>query len=125
MHPQRLAAVRVAGEALWCGVPVVTIRGATFAQRVAASLLHTAGLDELACADVAAYRSTVLALASDPHRRQALRMHLEAQRSVSPLFDGARFANDLEQLYRRMWERCSGGLRPEHLPAAESPAPAP
>ena len=114
-----------AGEALWCGVPVVTIRGATFAQRVAASLLHTIGLDELACADVAAYRSTVLALASDPHRRQALRMHLEAQRSVNPLFDGARFANDLEQLYRRMWERCIVGLRPEHLPAAEAPAPAP
>ena len=109
-----------AGEALWCGVPVVTIQGATFAQRVASSLLHTVGLDELVCGDAASYRSTVLSLAADPSRRVQIQAHLVAQRGVSPLFDGARQARDLEQLYRRMWERTTQGLPPEHLPALAS-----
>ena len=106
-----------AGEALWCGVPVVTIKGRTFAQRVAASLLHAVNLDQLVCADTMSYRSTLLSLAADPARRSQLRAHLLAQRSASPLFDGARQARALEQLYSRMWERTTQGLPPEHLPA--------
>ena len=106
-----------AGEALWCGVPVVTIKGRTFAQRVAASLLHAVGLDELVCADTQSYCATLLSLAADPARRSQLRAHLLAQRSASALFDGARQARALEQLYSRMWERSTQGLPPEHLPA--------
>jgi len=97
-----------AGEALWVGLPVVTVRGATFAQRVAASLLHQVGLDELVCDSAAGYVEQVLALAADAPRRAALRTHLAAQRSTSPLFDGVAFARDIEALYR---------LPPEHLPA--------
>ncbi len=111
-----------AGEALWCGVPLVTLQGATFAQRVASSLLHTAGLDELITADTDTYRNTVLALAADPARRERIKTHLVAQRSAGPLFDGRRFARDIEQLYRRMWARCTSGARPEHLPAAAAEA---
>ncbi|MCE9661120.1 MAG: hypothetical protein K8R60_21535 [Burkholderiales bacterium] len=108
-----------AGEALWVGVPVVTIEGRTFAQRVASSLLRTSGLPELVSADVDAYRATVVALARDPARRAALRERLQTARSSNPLFDGARFARDIEQLYRRMWQRALAGDRPEHLPAAD------
>jgi len=107
-----------ASEALWVGVPVVTLQGATFAQRVAASLLHAVALDELVCGDVGAYRDTVLALAADASRRERLRAHLLQQRTASPLFDGERCARDLEQLFLRMWERAVQGLAPEHLPAA-------
>lgn len=107
-----------AGEALWCGVPVVTLRGRTFAQRVAASLLHTVRLDDLVCADRDAYRAQVLALCADPARRGALREHLHAQRATSALFDGRRFARDIEALYLRMWERAANGENPAHLPAA-------
>ena len=107
-----------AGEALWVGVPVVTIEGRTFAQRVASSLLRTVGLPELVCADTISYRASVAALARDPGRRAALRTWLDGQRRSSPLFDGARFARDIESLYLRMWERCVAGERPEHLPAA-------
>ncbi len=111
-----------AGEALWVGVPVVTIQGATFAQRVASSLLQTSGLPELVCADADAYRATVVALARDSVRRAALRERLQAERSSNALFDGAGFARDIEQLYRRMWQRALAGDRPEHLPAADPQA---
>jgi predicted O-linked N-acetylglucosamine transferase (SPINDLY family) len=105
-----------ASEALWAGVPPVTVIGQTFAQRVAASLLHASGLPELACRDVAHYEQTVQQLAADAQRRGALRNRLIAQRS-HPLFDGARFARDIEALYQRMWARAVAGLPPEHLPA--------
>ena len=106
-----------AGEALWCGVPVVTLIGATFAQRVAASLLHSVALAELVCTDGPAYQRTVLALAADAPRRAALRAHLLEQRRSSPLFDGAGFARRIEALYLRMWTRAVAGLAPEHLAA--------
>ena len=106
-----------AGEALWCGVPVVTLRGATFAQRVAASLLHTVYLDELVCTERDAYRAQVLALCADAPRRAAIRRHLQIQRGSNPLFDGRRFARDVEALYLRMWERATNGDAPAHLPA--------
>ncbi len=94
-----------AGEALWMGVPVVTILGETFAQRVGASLLHQVGLDELVCTSEEAYAGTIVALAEDPSRRAALRDRLERARSASPLFDGERFARDIEALYQDLWAR--------------------
>jgi predicted O-linked N-acetylglucosamine transferase (SPINDLY family) len=106
-----------ASEALWVGVPVVSLQGRTFAQRVAASLLGAVALPELACTDRASYRATVLTLAADAPKRAALRAHLDAQRGASPLFDGARFARDIEALYTRMWERAVAGRLPDHLPA--------
>jgi predicted O-linked N-acetylglucosamine transferase (SPINDLY family) len=106
-----------AGEALWVGVPVITVQGRTFAQRVAASLLGTLGLDELVAGDVAAYSALVVALAGDAPRRATLRAELVARRTTMPLFDGAAFARDIESLYRRMWQRAVTGQAPAHLPA--------
>jgi predicted O-linked N-acetylglucosamine transferase (SPINDLY family) len=103
------------GEALWVGLPVVTMIGPTFAQRVAASLLHAVALDELVCSDAAGYVDLAVALANDPGRRAALRTHLATRRTACGLFDGAAFARDIEALYRRMWERSLAGMRPEHL----------
>lgn len=106
-----------AGEALWVGVPVVTLIGQTFAQRVAASLLHALQLDELVCADLETYRAQVLALAGDAARRASLKRHLAAQRDANPLFDGAAFARDLEALLQRMWQQALRGAPPQHLAA--------
>jgi len=109
-----------ASEALWAGVPPVTLIGETFAQRVAASLLHASGLPELVCRDVTHYEHTILQLAAQPAHRQALRERLTAQRAGHPLFDGTRFARDIEALYERMWTRAIAGLPPEHLAAQPS-----
>jgi predicted O-linked N-acetylglucosamine transferase (SPINDLY family) len=59
----------------------------------------------------------VLELAASPERRAALRERLVAQRG-GPLFDGVRFARDIEALYERMWARAVAEQAPEHLPAA-------
>jgi predicted O-linked N-acetylglucosamine transferase (SPINDLY family) len=107
-----------ASDALWAGVPVLTLRGRSFASRVACSLDHAMGLTDLVHDDVAAFEAGAIALGHDRPRRAALRRHLEDRRSASPLFDSARFARDLENLYQRMAERCAACLPTEHLPAA-------
>ena len=107
-----------ASDALWMGVPLATVIGETFASRVAASLLTTVGLDTLVFADAAAYQAGVIALLQQPEQLQALRDQLAQARVTSSLFDGGRFAGDLEALYRRMVERSRAGLAPQALAAA-------
>ena len=109
-----------ASDALWMGVPLATVIGETFASRVAASLLTAVGLDALVFADAPAYEAGVIELLQQPERLQAMRNHLAQGRSTFPLFDGGRFARDLESLYRRMVERSRAGLGPQALAAAPS-----
>lgn len=90
-------------EALWLGVPVVTLAGTRHAARVGASLLRCAGLDALIARDVDDYVARAAALARDATRRHALRASMRARIGASPLTDGARFARGFEAALRRMW----------------------
>lgn len=85
-----------AADALWAGLPVLTVDGGAFAGRVAASLLGAAGLAELATADLRAYEDTAVALAAEPGRLARFRHHLDATRATSPLFDPRPYARELE-----------------------------
>ena len=107
-----------ASDALWAGLPLLTLSGEIFASRVAGSLLRAVGLEELITHDAAAYEATAVALLRDPARLAALRRRLVEGRLSHPLFDSARFTADLEALYERMAARARAGLTPEHLPAA-------
>lgn len=107
-----------AAEALWAGLPVVTLKGRTFAQRVAASLLEAVGLAEWVAVDAKGYRSRIDHLCRHAHEREAIRAHLQAQRGVSPLFDAKAFALNFEALIGRMWTRACHGLEPAPLAAA-------
>lgn len=107
-----------ASEALWAGVPVLTVPGDTFASRVAASLVSACGLPQMACADEATYVRMAVALAHKPEALRTLQQHLREERLRLPLFDTARYARDYEALLQRMFERQQAGLPPDHLPAA-------
>ncbi|MGC2856230.1 hypothetical protein ACM64Y_12225 [Novispirillum sp. DQ9] len=100
-------------DALWMGVPVVTVMGQGFASRVAASLLRAVGMAELVSASMADHEALALTLARQPDRLRALRQRLEAARGTAPLFDTPRFARHLERAYRMMWDRHAAGLPPE------------
>ena len=107
-----------ASDALWAGVPVLTMIGQSFASRVAASLVATLGLPELVCDDLGGYTAKALHYACDPGALAELRRRVELGTADSPLFDGQRFARDLEELLLRMVERHDAGLAPEPLAAA-------
>jgi predicted O-linked N-acetylglucosamine transferase (SPINDLY family) len=91
-------------DALWMGVPIVTLVGsATAFGRAGWSQLSNLGLHELAAETPEQYVSCAIQLASDLPRLQALRRTLRQRMQESPLMDGQRFARNVEQAYRQMW----------------------
>jgi predicted O-linked N-acetylglucosamine transferase (SPINDLY family) len=80
-----------ASDALWMGVPVITRKGKTFASRVAESLLTAHGFPDLVAGNPEEYFQLALELAKNGKKRGKLRKRLERARTVSPLFDTARF----------------------------------
>ncbi len=104
-----------ASDALWAGLPVVTMRGKSFAARVAASLLHAVDLPELITDTPETYEHLALALATDPARLAALRTKLAANRPTTPLFDTPQFTRDIEQAYTLAHQRRLDGLQPDHI----------
>ena len=104
-----------ASDALWAGVPLVTCRGAAFAARVSASLLHSMGCPELITATPAEYELLARRIASTPALAGELRARLAGARHTTTLFDTARYCRDLESAYLRMWERCQRGEAAQHF----------
>lgn len=98
-------------EALWMGVPVVTLTGATFAGRHATSHLSAAGLADTCVATSAEdYVARAVELAADLDGLAALRATLRAQVEASTLADGAGFTRHLEDLFREAWRAwCNEG----------------
>lgn len=104
-----------ASDALWAGLPVLTLAGRQFAARVAASLLHAVGLPELVTTDRAAYAALALDLARNPHRLAVLRERLARNRTTTALFDTAGFTRRLERAYAEMHRRRLDGVMPDHF----------
>ena len=99
-------------EALWMGVPVVTLEGNTVVSRQSYSALANVGLtNELAFADIGAYVAGAIALAGDPQRLEDLRKQLRPRMAASPLCQPGPFTRVLETLYRRMWQAWCRGER--------------
>jgi len=90
-------------EALWMGVPVVTLLGTHHVARVGASLLAHGGLSELIARDEAGYIALAEGLARDPNRLDTLRAGLRERVLRSPLGDHAGFARVMETAFRAMW----------------------
>jgi protein O-GlcNAc transferase len=107
-----------ASDALWAGLPVLTSPGATFAGRVAASLVAAAGLPELVVPSLDAYERRALDLARTPQRLRDLRAKLEANRSTAPLFDMSAYVRNIETAYARMWETWRSGQSPSAFAVA-------
>jgi predicted O-linked N-acetylglucosamine transferase (SPINDLY family) len=106
-------------DALWAGLPVITLRGSHFASRVSASLLTAFGLPGLIADSLEAYCDLAIALAGDAARLAALRVDIARRRATAPLFDTARFARDLERAYGEMWRRHDAGEPVRRLVVAE------
>lgn len=107
-----------ASDALWGGLPVLTMAGRSFAARVAASLLQAAGLAELITESRDDYAALALALARDPVRLGKLRARLEQNRRTCPLFDTARYTRDLESAFSAAIDREAAGLAPQDISVA-------
>lgn len=99
-------------DALWAGLPLLTLTGESFASRVASSLLNAVGLSELVTDTLPAYEALALELATAPGRLAAIKAKLASQRLSAPLFDTDRFRRHIESAYVTMHERRLRGEPP-------------
>jgi len=90
-------------EALWMGVPVITLRGNRHAGRVGASIMHHVGLPELIAENLDEYVEKAVSLANDPKRLVHLRKSLRPQMRNSSLMNIASFTKSIEDAYREIW----------------------
>jgi predicted O-linked N-acetylglucosamine transferase (SPINDLY family) len=133
-HPEHLARQQLAdlfldtrlwnahttgADALWCGVPLVTLPGEHPASRLGASLLRALGLDELIAKDAAEYEALAIELASHPDRHRELKERLRRNRDTQPLFDVPRYVRNLERAYLEMWRIHESGAPPRPFDVAE------
>jgi predicted O-linked N-acetylglucosamine transferase (SPINDLY family) len=96
-------------EALWQGVPVVTLAGRPSVGRFGASILHAAGLDDWITGDVEAYVARAIAAGSDRDALARLRPTLRARLAASALLDAAGLAREVEHVCRELWDQwCAG-----------------
>jgi predicted O-linked N-acetylglucosamine transferase (SPINDLY family) len=110
-------------EALWMGVPVVTLPGDRPASRQSVGFLDHVGLNDCVARSPAEYVECAAALAADSARLTALRRSLRSRMTASPLCNGALFTPTLEAAFREMWRRWCAGEAPAAFEAAQA-APA-
>jgi predicted O-linked N-acetylglucosamine transferase (SPINDLY family) len=104
-----------ASDALWVGLPVLTLLGKSFAGRVGASLVRAVGLPELVTETPDAYEALAVELATDPVRLKALKDKLAMNRLSCPLFNLGLFTQHIEAAYAQMSTRYRAGEKPDHI----------
>ena len=104
-----------ASDALWAGLPVLTLKGKSFAARVASSLLSALGMAELVTNSTKDYTEKAVHLANHIDELKLLRVKIEQNKHISPLFNTPLFTRHLEAAYRSMMQRLLEGKGPEHI----------
>ena len=92
-------------DALWQGVPVVSLAGDEFRARAGMSILNAIGLPQLVARSAADYRVLVADLARDPEQLQRWRADLRQTMRNSPLCDAPAYTRALEDIYRGIWRK--------------------
>ena len=98
-------------DALWMGVPVVTLVGRTIVGRAGLCQARNLGLEALVAWTPEEYVKIAVDLCRDLERLGELRAGLRGRRESSPLMDAPRFARNMEAAYRKVWQRWCEGRR--------------
>ncbi len=94
-------------EAIWQGVPVLTFTGDRWISRTSATILCNAGLEGFVCSDVGTYVETAVRWGSSPgsaRKLRDLRAGIRARLRKTPVYDAARLAACMEDVYRDLWQ---------------------
>ncbi|MFO7716073.1 tetratricopeptide repeat protein [Desulfosarcina sp.] len=100
-------------DALWAGIPVITIKGSHFASRMSASILNAVGLNDLVLGDEDSYRKVAVGLGKNRKLVEEVKERLAANRLEKSLFDTHGFVKNLEKAYSKMWEGYRNGMKPK------------
>ena len=92
-------------NALWAGLPVITMPGKTFVQRMSASTLNASNLDELVLDTLSAYEDKAVELALSQQALTLVKEKIDGARKLSPVFDTALYVKNLETLFKEIMHR--------------------
>ena len=102
-------------DALWAGLPILTLQGETFASRVASSLLNAIGLPELITKNSYEYEKKAIELGNDLSKVIDLKKKLEFNKFTKPLFNIKLFTSHIEQAYLEIYKRYNENQKPENI----------
>jgi predicted O-linked N-acetylglucosamine transferase (SPINDLY family) len=105
----------MASEALWMGLPLLTCPGDNFSNRMAASLLNCLDLPELIASSHEDFEKRAIEFARDPKQLEAIKEKLVSHAKTHPLFDMARYTNNLENAFEQIVTKTRNGLPPDHI----------
>ena len=117
----RCNAHATASDALWAGVPVLTVPGEGYAARVGASLCHAVGLPDMVAATPEDYEQLALELATDAGGLAEVRARLARNRDTMPLFDSEGFTRHIEAAFELAYDRYWSGMEPDHIMVPHRP----
>ena len=104
-----------ASDALWCGVPVLTLQGKSFASRVASSLLTAIDLTELITHSFEEYETKAIQLALTKGMLLEIKDKLARNKTHCQLFNSPLFTKNLEKAYQCMYSHYSSGQAPKAI----------
>jgi predicted O-linked N-acetylglucosamine transferase (SPINDLY family) len=104
-----------ANEALYCGVPVLTLIGDSFASRVGASILNALDIKELIAHSKNEYINIASDISKDPNKIKYLKKKLLNNKVNSTLFDTKLYVKNLEQAYLEIYKKNKKNLKPENI----------
>jgi predicted O-linked N-acetylglucosamine transferase (SPINDLY family) len=104
-----------ASDALWAGLPIITMTGESFPSRMAESILNTISLLELVTTSPKEYEELAIDLAQNPEKLKVIRAKLAIKRLTAPLFDAPMFTKNIESAYQKIYQRYLTGSLPEHI----------
>ena len=102
-------------DALWSGVPVITLLGNHFASRVSASILNAMALPELVTESEKDYFDKISYYCEHLDALNLLKQKISANRSTAPLFKNKKFVEAIDKAYLEVFKRYQDGLQPAHI----------
>ena len=104
LHTFPITAHTTASDALWVGLPVLTLAGKSMVSRVAGSLLTNINMKELITYNYDDYKKMALKLSNDKNYYNDLKSRLQKERLTSPLFNTKQYTKDLESIYSKLYK---------------------
>ncbi len=104
-----------ASDALRVGLPILTLKGQSFASRVSTSLLNELGMDELITNNYEEYTMRAIELAKDKELMKKIKVKLNENIKSKTLFKAKTFTKSLEISYQKVYELYMRDMKPEHI----------
>ena len=102
-------------DALRVGVPVLTLKGNSFASRVAASLLNTISLDELIVTNIEDYKKLAIKIYNEKSYLNEIKKKIEINKKDSNLFKTEIYTKNIERAYKKVYQNYLDGIKPQNL----------